>query len=209
MSRLTKLEAVNSVLAAAGEIPVNTIDSPTTANAAIALRLVEVVHRETLAIGWDWNTEYRVTLEVDINTGTIPVPSNYLRVTVEESPWVKHRGAKLYDRTNQTDQFETAVDCTVIKYLDWDDMPEEAKTYIWTMAAIRYSTYRGTSAETLTLLRQQAFVAESALREQDADVGNYSIFDSPDIATGLPRGNMYIPGAPYAGRSLLDDRTPQ
>jgi hypothetical protein len=209
MSRLTKLEAVNNVLAAAGEIPVNTIDSPTTANAAIALRLVEVVHRETLALGWDWNTEYRVGLEVDINTGTIPVPSNYLRVSVEDAPWVKHRGSKLYDRSSQSYLFEAAVECTVIKYLPWDDLPEEAKTYIWAMAAVRYSTYRGTSDATLTLLRQQAFVAESALREQDADVGNYSIFDSPDIAVGLPRGNMYVPGSPYAGRSISDDRTPK
>lgn len=209
MSRLTKLDAVNNVLASAGKRPVNTIDGPTTADAAIAVRLVEAVQREICSQGWHWNTEYLVSLEVDISTGTIPVPSSYLRVVVPDAPYIIQRGAVLYDRSAHSDQFEDAQSCTVVKYLEWDSLPEEAKVYIWTMSAVRYyQGFIGADAS-LNLLRSQAFIAESNLKNMDADDGRYSIFDSPDMAAGLQRGNMYVPGATFMGRDNLDDRTPK
>lgn len=209
MSRQTELEAVNAILACAGHMPVNTIEEPTSAQAAVALQLLRTVHREVLSLGWHWNTEYGVTLEVDINTGKIPVPSSVLRFQVEDAPWVIHRGPFLYDRASRSDQFESAVTGWIIRYLPWDEVSEEAKTYITALAKVRYYNGFVGSDQALDLLQREAIIAQVALNESDADVGNYSIFDSPDIAQGLPLGHIYVTGAPRMGRGIMDDRTPK
>jgi hypothetical protein len=190
-------------------MPVNTIEGPTTAQAAVALQLLRTVHREVLSLGWHWNTEYGVSLEVDINTGKIPVPSSILRFQVEDSPWVIQRGPFLYNRADRTDIFDAAVVGSCIRYLPWDEISEEAKTYITALAKVRY--YQGFVGVDpgLDLLQREAIIAHVALNEADTDVGNYSIFDSPDIAQGLPLGHIYVTGAPRMGRGIMDDRTPK
>jgi hypothetical protein len=209
MSRLTKLEAVNLILAAGGEYPVNTIDGPTSVNATVALRLLEAAQREVLAVGWHWNVEEEVTFEVDLATGKIPVGSSTLRFQAEDAPWITQRGDFLYDRANHTDVFEEAVMGSVIKYLVWDELPEEAKNYALGLAKVRYySSYKGTDA-TLEILQRDAFIARAALEEQDADTGNYSIFDNPDVAAGVRRGNQYVGRATYGGYGNSTNRTPR
>lgn len=209
MSRLSQLEAVNLILAAGGEYPVNTIEGPTSINATVALRLLEAAQREVLAIGWFWNVEEEVSFEVDIATGKIPLGSSVLRFQAPDAPWITQRGDYLYDRSNQTDVFEEAVTGSVIRYLVWDEMPEEAKQYAMCLAKVRYyAGYKGTDA-TLEIHQRDALIARAALEEMDADVGRYSIFDNPDVAAGVRRGNQYVGRATYGGYSNITNRTPR
>ena len=206
--KLTKLEAVNQILACAGMMPVNSIDEPTTSDAALVVQMLEVVHREVLSHTWHINTEYEVTLEVN-HEGRIVVPDSILRFQVEDQPWVIHRGSTLYDRENKTDRFETAVTGWCVRWLPWDELSEELKTYITALCKVRYySAFVGVDQQA-DLLRTEALIAQAACTERDADTANYSIFDSPDIGQGLLQGNQYITGAPRLGHGILDNRTPK
>lgn len=210
MSRLTKLQACNLVLSSAGLAPVNTIDTPTNLSASLVVQLIDAVQREVLAQGWHFNTEFRVGLEVDINTGTIPVPASIIRCEVGDMPWVIMRGLKLYDRNAHTDQFEEGVEAKITKWLAWDDMAEEAKTLVWKKAALRFAAQHKPPGDvSLQLLREDLILAMAELQEQDAEVSNPSIFDDPGLGIAVPIGNMYVPGSPRAGRDIMFDRTPE
>jgi hypothetical protein len=208
MSRLTKLQACNLVLSAAGLAPVNTIDTPTNLSASLVVQLLDAVQRETLTQGWHFNTEYEVGLEVDINTGTIPLGSSILRCEVPDMPWVVQRGATLYDRNARTNQFEEGVTAKVVKWIVWEELSEEAKTLIWKYAAIRFAaTHKPSNDVALELLRSDAVFALAALQESDAEDANYSIFDEPGLAVAVPIGNQYVPGAPRGGYDTQYNRT--
>lgn len=209
MSRLTQLQAVNNILQASGRAPVNTIDTPTTLDATLATRLLETLQREVLARGWNFNTEFEVSLEVDLGTGYIPLGSSILTAEVADMPWVIQRGDKLYNRNAKTYIFDEAVTAKVIKWLTWDELPEAAKEAMWKSAAAKFLVYHNGESQAIQMLAQDALIAEAALREMDAEQGNYSIFDEPGIGAALPTGHMYMPGAPRGGYDSLIDRTPK
>ena len=53
----TKLEAINVMLTAIGESPVNTITSSTTTDVSIAIQILDNVSREVQSVGWHFNTD--------------------------------------------------------------------------------------------------------------------------------------------------------
>jgi hypothetical protein len=208
MSRLTKLQACNLVLSAAGLAPVNTIDTPTNLSASLVVQLLDAEQRRVLVQGWHFNTEFEVGLEVDINTGTIPVGAATLRCEVPDMPWVVMRGLKLYDRNAHSDQFEEGVTAKVVKWIVWDELSEEAKTLITAQAALRFAaTHKPSNDVALGLLRDDMVFALAALQESDAEDANYSIFDEPGLAVAVPIGNQYVPGAPRGGYDTQYNRT--
>ena len=59
----SKLEAINVMLTAIGESPVNTITSSTTTDVSIAIQILDNVSREVQSVGWHFNTDtnYKLT----------------------------------------------------------------------------------------------------------------------------------------------------
>ena len=53
----SKLEAINVMLTAIGESPVNTITSSTTTDVSIAIQILDNVSREVQSVGWHFNTD--------------------------------------------------------------------------------------------------------------------------------------------------------
>ena len=60
LATTTKLEAINSMLTAIGESPVNTITQATTTDVSIALSTLENVSREIQSQGWFFNTDLKL-----------------------------------------------------------------------------------------------------------------------------------------------------
>ena len=56
-SPTSKLEAVNVMMTAIGETPVNTITSATTTDVSIAITILDNVSREVQSVGWHFNTD--------------------------------------------------------------------------------------------------------------------------------------------------------
>ena len=135
LARTSKLEAVNKALQMMGEAPVNSLQG-LFGLGNLAETTIDSVSRKLQTEGWSFNTDYQVSLVRDSTTNHISVGSNVSRIYVDPYEYpdidVVQRGSKLYDRKNNTYEFEKnlKVDMTII--LDWDDLPEHARVYIMT-----------------------------------------------------------------------------
>ena len=77
MATTTKLDAVNTMLSAIGEAPVNSLSSGLV-EAEIAETILNTVDREVQSMGWHFNTEYRKSFAKDTN-GEIALGTDILR----------------------------------------------------------------------------------------------------------------------------------
>ncbi len=185
----TQLEAVNSMLATIGEAPVNTVTG-TSADAAVALSILDETSREVQSVGWKFNTERDVDFPRS-EDGTIPIGPNILRFDVE--PRSNHdvdpvqRGTRLYDLKGHSYKFPRDLKAEVVYYLPWEDLPEQARRYI-TIRAARIFQSRMVGSDRLemfTLRDEQTALAN--LRDSETAAGDYTIFDHYDAARPLFR----------------------
>lgn len=180
----TKLQAVNTILGAAGEAPVNSLTGATM-DVAQAESLVDELSRTVQDEGWVFNTEKDVPLTRQPD-GTIPIPANVLSIDVDPaefrdvSPVL--RGSRLYDAKGHSYAFPQDLKAEVVYHLDWEDLPESARYYITVRAArVYHDRYIGSDT-------QHQFTAEDetrarmALQGRQMDDADLTIFDHPEMA---------------------------
>ena len=134
----TELEAINIMLAAIGEAPINSLTDTLPVDARTAQNTLTEVNKEVQSEGWSFNTEIDVTLTRDgSNQNSLPI--NVLRVdpNIHQHPTIDpiQRGLKLYDRQNNKYEFDEDLICTVVYYRDFDEITEQARRYINIKAA--------------------------------------------------------------------------
>ena len=83
LTRTTELDAVNTILSAVGEPPINSLDEQKNADAAIARNILTEVNRDMQAHGWHFNSQTKVSFSPDSSTKEITLPDNILRIDVE------------------------------------------------------------------------------------------------------------------------------
>ena len=133
----TELQAVNAMLRAIGESPVNTISGTTTTDVAIAIQTLTSINRRVQSKGWHFNTDYNVVLDID-NSGNIPLGTTIASV-YSPSNDVAMRNQKLYDRVNRTFTFTRSIqDAVTITILEFENLPEVAREYITQIAKKEY-----------------------------------------------------------------------
>lgn len=180
---LTKLDAINLMLAAIGSDPVNDVDE-TDVDVANALRLLEDTSRNLQRQGWDFNTaEYTMYPNQDNKIRWI---DTILKFTSEDGSYVK-RGEFLYDNTNMTFYFKDKVVLQVVIAVDFEDLPDCFKRFIASKAALQFAQrYLGdpTITETLQYDMQDAW---SQIVQYDMDMGNYNMLQLTNIAEVLQR----------------------
>ena len=134
----TELEAINIMLAAIGEAPINSLTDTLPVDARTAQNTLTEVNKEVQSEGWSFNTEIDVTLTRD-GSNQINLPINVLRVdpNIHQHPTIDpiQRGLKLYDRQNNKYEFDEDLICTVVYYRDFDEITEQARRYINIKAA--------------------------------------------------------------------------
>ena len=134
----TELEAINIMLAAIGEAPINSLTGLLPVDAVTAQSTLTEFNKEVQSEGWSFNTETDVTLTRD-GSNQISLPSNVLRVdaNIHQHPTIDpiQRGLKLYDRQNNKYEFDEDLICTVVYFRDFDEIPEQARRYINIKAA--------------------------------------------------------------------------
>lgn len=136
----SELEAINTMLDAAGESPVSSLDSSGLADVAAAKTLLSEQSRLVQSLGWAFNTEYEYPLTPDVD-GQIQLPQNVLRVDADTrytSVDVVQRGLRLYDRKNHTYVFTEALKGNMTFLLGFDELPQSARHYIMVKAARIY-----------------------------------------------------------------------
>ena len=134
----TELEAINIMLAAIGEAPINSLTDTLPVDARTAQNTLTEVNKEVQSEGWSFNTEIDVTLTRD-GSNQINLPTNVLRVdaNIHQHPTIDpiQRGLKLYDRQNNKYEFYEDLICTVVYFRDFNEITEQARRYINIKAA--------------------------------------------------------------------------
>jgi len=190
LTSTSKLDAVNSILIGIGEAPVNTLGSGLQ-EAEIAEVTLDNVSREIQSRGWTFNTDIRYTLSKN-SDGIINLPLNCLKVDVtsvlrDYNTDVVERDRKLYDRIKNSFVFTEDIETDIVVLLEFHELPENARRFITLRAARKFQENILGSSTLSQLQADEEQNALFALREAEAEVGDYTIFDQYDTYRHLDR----------------------
>ena len=183
----TELEAINIMLAAIGEAPVNTLTGLLPVDVKIAQSTLVEINKSVQAEGWSFNTEIDVTLTRNASKQII-LPADVLRVdaNIHQHPDIDpiQRGLKLYDRLKNTFEFDEDLICTVVYFRDFDEIPEQARSYI-NIRAARIFVDRLVSDQGLrTYTKEDEIRARVTLTETDLANGDHNMLrGDPSLTT--------------------------
>ena len=189
LNRATELEAVNTMLSAVGEPPINSLDAQKNADAAIARNILKEVNREIQTHGWHFNTQRDVSFSPDSTTKEILVGDNVVRIDIDitsvgtgyDERDITQRGNKLFNRTDNTYEFTSDVKATVTYLFDWDELPEPFKNYVTVRSASIFQDRMVGSQAHHGFSQQDEYRALALLKEFQSDTADHSIFDHYDM----------------------------
>ncbi len=188
MAGTTQLDAINTMLSAIGEAPVNSLSSGLV-EAEIAETILNTVNREVQSMGWHFNKEFNKSYAQD-TSGEIILGSDILRAdsTLEANGKdLVQRGSKMYDRKNHTFNIGASVNLDVVVELDFDDLPEVAKRFI-TLRSTRIFQDRIVGSNTLhEFQREDEERALYELKQFDQSASDNNIFDNYDVFSIIDR----------------------
>lgn len=188
----TKLEAVNTLLGAIGEAPVNSVNSGLV-DAETAEKILDEVSREVQSQGWSFNTDFERAFTPD-STNQFLLPTNILRIE-QSGPRtatqdVIARGSKLYDRVESSFFFSpsvTSIKMNVVVYLDFEELPEAARRYITIRSARIFQDRVVGSNELHAFQQRDELVALVELKDADSNVNDNNIFDNYGVSSIIDR----------------------
>lgn len=187
-TRLTEIEAVNLMLSAIGEAPVNSIDSPVLSDVANAKKDLDNASRQVQNRGWDFNTDENREFTPDVTFSKIALPANTLKVDASDSSIrVTQRGGFLYDKTNNTFVFPRPLKLDIVYLYDFADLPAHAQQYILMKAARQFQkgAFGGEGGKYSAEDEQRAWIDFSAIESDNRD--HNIIRDDADVAYTLDR----------------------
>ena len=184
----TELEAINIMLSAIGEAPINSLTGTLPVDAKIAQSTLNEINKKVQMEGWSFNTEIDVTLtrdgsnQIALSTDTLRIdPNIYQHPTIDAI----QRGLKLYDRLNNKFEFDEDLICTVVYFRTFDEIPEPARRYI-TIKAARIFVDRLVSDDGLRTYTQQDEVrARAILMETDLANGDHNVLRGDPSLTSV------------------------
>ena len=199
ITRTTELDAVNTILSAVGEPPVNSLDEQTNADAAIARNILTEVNRDMQAHGWHFNSQTKVSFSPDSISKEIALPDNILRIDIEHwttGPFgatddrdITQRGSKLFSKKDNTYEFTKDVTASVIYGFDWDELPEPARRYATVKAARIFQDRMVGSQAHHSFTKEDEVRALALLKEFEGETGDHSIFGSYDVFRVIARAD--------------------
>lgn len=135
---ISELDAVNKILAVAGDSPVQTLDDDYVQK-SLARQILQRTLRRILTAGWWFNEEESVSLVPDVNK-LITLPVNAISArAVDDAGKIIQRGRSMYNRADRTYQFDAPIDADLTLALEWDQLPNEAREYITDEACFQYN----------------------------------------------------------------------
>jgi hypothetical protein len=194
LASTTKLNAINTILSAVGEAPINSLAGSLTADVSLAESILDEVSREIQSAGWHFNTEKDVPLAPNTDNQVV-LGTNIARVDLEganvSSDYdIVIRGTKLYNRKKLTYTITETKKYSVVYLLDFTDMPENARRYIMIRAARVFQDRLVGSEKHSMFTRGDEQMALIALRDYEMESADYSIFDNFDVARIIARSSV-------------------
>jgi hypothetical protein len=195
LTKTTRIQAVNTMLSAVGEPPVNSL-SAQRADSLIAQNILDEVSREVLTYGWHFNTDENLTLTPDSNTGFIYLSDKIVRVDMDRMEYdydVVVRGNRLYNRKTNSYVFSGPIKVIQVYLMDFDEMPETAKRYITIRAARIFQDRMVGSEKHHAFTLRDEVAALAMMSEYENEIGDYTIFDNSDVwRTFMRRGSYRV-----------------
>ena len=184
----TELDAVNAMLHAIGESPVNTVNDNGVVDAVTARQTLQMTSRRIQSQGWSWNTDLSMTLSRSFPEGEVKIASNTLRV-IPRGPSSRLkltiRGTRLYNRLTHSYEFEAPVVADVVSFLRFEDLPEHARQFI-TIAAARKFQEGHVGSETLSgFTRRDELLAWSNLMDAETQEADYNMLTGDPTVTRM------------------------
>lgn len=181
-----ELSAVNDILASIGEPPVSTLEGDANADAANARRILNKINRQIQSRGWTFNIEEGITLLPDVYSNLIVYSDDYLSLmsTSGQSIYV-NRGGYVYDRTSQSDRFDSGITVNIIRLRDYDEMPECFRYWIVTKASRQFNNRFFGAPEVEGVLQEEEDEARRLCMEYEMDYGGYNMLDGDAFTSGL------------------------
>ena len=139
-ARITELQALNRILAQAGENPVNgLVDIPRNATRAHETLQEAIMELQADTQFWHMNTELEKELIPDALTSKIQVAQNVVSISTRfQEHELALRGDFVYDMRNSTYLFTNSITVKMKILLDWDELPVQHRTYFQKVAARKY-----------------------------------------------------------------------
>ena len=178
-----ELPAINQILTSCGQAPVTTLDQ-TNPEVAIAYDTLLQVSREVQSEGWTFNKEYHYEFNKDVND-EILIANNIIQIKLTENAQNKpyhavRRSGKLYDRQNHTYEWTySPIECDVVWYFDYIDLPEPIRNYITARAATQTSSRIVGDDDQYTRLQQQEVQSRAMAMEYETNQGQFTMFGHP------------------------------
>lgn len=176
-AKTSRLQAVNSILSAAGEAPVASLATEAGLDSSLSQQILDESCTAVQTMGWSWNTGDVTFVPTGANSEYL-VPANYIRLDDGGGRGCHFtiRSGRIFDTVNRTSTGFTAnLRLTVVELLSWDDLPEAARQYI-TARAGRIFVDRTLNDPALTrAARATEFEALTLLRHHETDSSNMTI----------------------------------
>jgi hypothetical protein len=136
---LSKLDAVNMMLASIGQAPVSTLAVSGIRDVSIAALALDNTTREVLSKGWHFNTDAGYSIAPNVS-GNVLVPTGALEIdpsdpTVDAVVRSNDGVLMLWDKDNQTWSFAAPVKCDIVWGFEFEALPTTMRGYIATRAA--------------------------------------------------------------------------
>lgn len=189
LTRLTELEAVNNMLSIIGQAPVNSLSGALPLDATFALNILREVSRNVQFKGYHFNTLKDITLNPEVGTGYLKVPTNYVTVDYNYGPEdFILEGDKLYDRLNNTNVFTQSYKVDVILYKDFEVLPEPARQYIYVRAARQLQDRRKGSDSAHQYTLADEIEAKASFLDYEGEQSDANIFNGYASYKVIERG---------------------
>ena len=204
-----QLDAVNEMLAAVGQAPVNQLEA-TNPDVALAFDTLTRTSREVQAEGWTFNKEYHVKRSrVNVVSGAVTetrveVPDNIVYMDLSsthtnashDSVIRSDNGKRyLYDRENHTFNFDFDPDVDIIYEYDYIDLPQPIQDYVLARASAVFSSRLVGDQLQFQVLKQAEAERKVNALEFDCNQGDFTFFGHPE------GGNFYTSYQPYTALS--------
>lgn len=208
---MTKLQAVNEMLAAIGEDPVNQLGDSEVPDAGEAERILDRENRRIQLIGWLVNTTQDFvlnknsddqfalgvdTLKVDAvnprggrKVGSPPTSAHInvaMRRSVDDTKWLLWD----VDKDSETWANETEITVDIVKMIEFANLNPALQIYVWTSAAHRFQHGTLGSASLSTFTKKDVDRAEVAAVNEDLENEAVNIIrDNPHVYSIVYRNN--------------------
>lgn len=175
----SELSAVNEMLAAVGEDPVENLEElpPSGNTALVALRTQS---RDFQEEGYWFNYE-RDYLLIPGPDKRIVIPEAVLSIDGTDEDVIERR-PYLYSRERKSLEFSAPVSCVVILHMPWDQLPSAARRYVTAMATERFvdgfpGAQAVSEARHRNLLRARVAFEKAVIRNE-----GFNILDNSTIS---------------------------